>query len=148
MNIVDAYRRTGSFRAAAAICGVNHRTVRRVVERARRGRFDRAPAPRRARNTDVVIALIESTTAVFRLRTRWRRVDTVAEGEDALDSYVDDVRAVHRGGRPPHHHWAVGAPPASSHRRFVLCDGCRPPIARCWRSMPGARPAAQPCHCS
>ena len=42
MNIVDAYRRTGSYRAAAAICGVNHKTVRRVVERSRRGRFERA----------------------------------------------------------------------------------------------------------
>ncbi len=26
MNIVDAFRRTGSYRAAAAICGVNHKT--------------------------------------------------------------------------------------------------------------------------
>lgn len=59
MNIVDAYRRTGSYRAAAAICGVNHKTVRRVVERARRGRFERQPAPRRVRNTDVVLGLIE-----------------------------------------------------------------------------------------
>jgi hypothetical protein len=59
MNIVDAYRRTGSYRAAAAICGVNHKTVRRVVERAGRGRFERAAAPRRLRNTDVVLGLIE-----------------------------------------------------------------------------------------
>ncbi len=59
MNIVDAYRRTGSYRAAAAICGVNHKTVRRVVERARRGRFERQPAPHRPRNTDVVVGLIE-----------------------------------------------------------------------------------------
>lgn len=59
MNIVDAYRRTGSYRAAAAICGVNHKTVRRVVERSRRGRFERVPAPRRPRNTDVVLGLIE-----------------------------------------------------------------------------------------
>src|SRR3990172_2273968 len=59
MNIVDAYRRTGSYRAAAAICGVNHKPVRRVVERAQRGRFERAPALRRTRNTDVVLSLIE-----------------------------------------------------------------------------------------
>jgi transposase len=59
MSIIDAYRRTGSYRAAAAICGVNHKTVRRVVERARRGRFERAAAPRRTRNTDVVLGLIE-----------------------------------------------------------------------------------------
>jgi len=59
MNIVDAYRRTGSYRAAAAICGVNHKTVRRVVDRARRGRFERQTAPRRPRNTDVVLSLVE-----------------------------------------------------------------------------------------
>ena len=58
MNIVDAYRRTGSYRAAAAICGVNHKTVRRVVERSRRGRFERQPAPRRPRNTDQVADLV------------------------------------------------------------------------------------------
>ncbi len=58
MNIVDAYRRTGSYRAAAAICGVNHKTVRRVVERARRGRFERLPTPRRPRNTDAVASLV------------------------------------------------------------------------------------------
>lgn len=59
MNIVDACRRTGSYRAATAICGVNHKTVRRVLERARVGRFERAPAPRRARDTDAVLGLIE-----------------------------------------------------------------------------------------
>ncbi len=63
MNIVDAYRRTGSYRAAAAICRVNHKTVRRVVERSRRGRFERQPALRRPRNTDVVLALIAETGA-------------------------------------------------------------------------------------
>jgi len=58
MNIVDAYQQTGSYRAAAAICGVNHKTVRRVVERARRGRFERAAAPKRERNTDRVDSLV------------------------------------------------------------------------------------------
>lgn len=59
MNIVDAYHETGSYRGAAAVCGVNHKTVRRVVERAAAGRFERRPAPPRARNTDLVSALVE-----------------------------------------------------------------------------------------
>jgi transposase len=59
MNIVDAYHETGSYRGAAAVCGVHHKTVRRVVERAAAGRFERRPAPPRVRNTDLVSALIE-----------------------------------------------------------------------------------------
>ncbi|HQJ27138.1 MAG TPA: IS21 family transposase [Thermoleophilia bacterium] len=59
MNIVDAYQRTGSYRGAAAVCGVNHKTVRRVVERAGQGRFERRPASRRTHNTDMVAPLIE-----------------------------------------------------------------------------------------
>jgi len=59
MNIVDAYRRTGSYRGAAALCGVNHKTVRRVLERAQQGRFERAPASRRTHNTDPLVSLVE-----------------------------------------------------------------------------------------
>lgn len=58
MNIVDAYRETGSYRAAGLICGVNHKTVKRVVERAALNRFERLPAARRLKNTDAVAALI------------------------------------------------------------------------------------------
>ncbi len=33
MDILAAYREVGSYRAAAAICGTTHKTVRRVVQR-------------------------------------------------------------------------------------------------------------------
>ena len=33
VNIIDAYQKTGSYRAAALVCGTTHKTVRRVVER-------------------------------------------------------------------------------------------------------------------
>ncbi len=59
MNIVDAYHETGCYRGAAAVCGVNHKTVRRVVERAAAGAFERRPAPPRERDTDVAAKLIE-----------------------------------------------------------------------------------------
>lgn len=58
MNIVDAYRETGSYRAAGLICGVDHKTVKNVVERALLNQFDRRQAPARPRNTDAVAALI------------------------------------------------------------------------------------------
>src|SRR5215207_9812541 len=57
MDIVNAYAELGSYRAAAAVCGTTHKTVKRVVERQRTG----GPAGRRAsrpRNTDAMAGLI------------------------------------------------------------------------------------------
>lgn len=45
MNIIAAYQMVGTYRGAAQICGVTHKTVRRVIERAqaRPGRFSKEP---------------------------------------------------------------------------------------------------------
>jgi len=104
MNIVDAYRRTGSYRAAAAICGVNHKTVRRVVERAQRGRFERAPAPRRTRNTDVVLSLIEE---------RVRQTD----GRISAKRLLAEARAAGYGGSARNLRRAVARAKAEWRRR-------------------------------
>jgi len=55
LDILSAYRELGSYRAAAALCGTTHRTVRRVVERR-----DRPPveAPPRPKTTDPYRTLI------------------------------------------------------------------------------------------
>lgn len=58
MNIVDAYHRTGSYRAAGALCGVHHRTVKAVIDRAARNQSGPAPAPPRTRNTDAVATIV------------------------------------------------------------------------------------------
>ena len=34
MNVVNAYREVGTYRGAAEMCGVTHKTVSRVVNRA------------------------------------------------------------------------------------------------------------------
>lgn len=104
MNIVDAYRRTGSYRAAAAICGVNHKTVRRVVERARRGRFERVAAPRRPRNTDAVIGLIEE---------RVRQTD----GRISAKRLLPEARAAGYGGSARNFRRAVARAKAEWRRR-------------------------------
>lgn len=104
MNIVDAYRRTGSYRAAAAICGVNHKTVRRVVERSRRGRFERAAASRRPRNTDRVTGLIEE---------RVRQTD----GRISAKRLLPEARAAGYGGSARNLRRAVAAAKASWRRR-------------------------------
>lgn len=57
MDIAGAYLATGSYRAAAEICGTTHETVRRVLERRARGEEMGRRRPR-AKNTDVVADLI------------------------------------------------------------------------------------------
>ena len=55
LDILSAYRELGSYRAAAALCGTTHRTVRHVVER--QGRPPVEPAPR-LKSTDPLGGLI------------------------------------------------------------------------------------------
>jgi len=55
LDILSAYRDLGSYRAAAALCGTTHRTVRRVVERQGRPPLERPPRPK---GTDPVGELI------------------------------------------------------------------------------------------
>ncbi|TAL07570.1 MAG: IS21 family transposase [Chloroflexota bacterium] len=59
LDIINAYRELGSYRAAAQVCGTTDKTVKRVVERQEAG----APLTRRPRalrrNTDEVVAVIE-----------------------------------------------------------------------------------------
>lgn len=94
MNIVDAYKRTGSYRAAAELCGVNHKTARRVVERAEAGRFERRPAPPRERNTDVVAKLIEERIRTTDGRISAKRLLPAARAEGYLGSARNFRRAV------------------------------------------------------
>jgi transposase len=55
LDILSAYRELGSYRAAAALCGTTHRTVRRVVERRGRPTVERPPRPK---TTDQLGALL------------------------------------------------------------------------------------------
>ena len=34
MDVISAYQQVGTYRGAAAMCGVNHKTVKRIIERA------------------------------------------------------------------------------------------------------------------
>jgi transposase len=59
LDIVNAYRATGSYRGAAALCGTTHKTARRVVERQQRGAEPGRLSVRRERKTDPVRELVE-----------------------------------------------------------------------------------------
>ena len=57
LDIVTAYRQVGSYRGAAEMCGVTHKTVRRVVERAQTGEAAAQRVARR-RNYESVRVLV------------------------------------------------------------------------------------------
>ena len=55
LDILSVYAELGSYRAAAALCGTTHKTVRRVIERRSRPPAVRPPRPK---STDPYLALI------------------------------------------------------------------------------------------
>ena len=65
MDIINAYEETGSLRAAAALCGTTHKTVKRVLERRAAGQRPgrrRAPAPGLADPfTDLIFNKVKAT---------------------------------------------------------------------------------------
>ena len=91
MNIIAAYQMVGSYRGAGEICGVTHKTVRRVIERAEAGEPAAAtPAKDRARNFDEVTDLVKTyrrAPAGGQTRPRYLRAVT-------RQQIIDAARAV------------------------------------------------------
>ena len=67
LDIINAYEETGSLRAAAALCGTTHKTVKRVLDRREAGQRPgrgRAPEPGLAEPfTDLIAAKVRATDA-------------------------------------------------------------------------------------
>ena len=72
MDVVATYRDVGSYRAAAAICGVDPKTVKRKVAAHEAGELDEERAVRAAvaRNTDVVGEVVAERIAGTKARSR------------------------------------------------------------------------------
>jgi transposase len=76
MDVVAAYRDVGTFRGAAAVCGVDPKTVKRKVLAHEAGELDedrvrRAPVPK---NTDGIRALVVERVAATRARISAKRL--------------------------------------------------------------------------
>jgi hypothetical protein len=82
MHIVEKYRELGSYRAAARACGVDHKTVKAVVDRVARGE---AGAPRkpvvRERNYDAVADVVARRVEQTQGRITAKRLLPVARAE-------------------------------------------------------------------
>ena len=93
MDIVNAYAELGSYRAAAALCGTTHKTVKRVVERQRTGEPAEA-RPVRPRNTDAVTDLIAERVAASDGRISAKRLLPLARAAGYGGSARNFRRAV------------------------------------------------------
>lgn len=61
LDVITAYRQVGSYRGAAAICGVSHKTVKRIVRRGQAAE-QRAVVPRNYEGVRTLVAAeIEDT---------------------------------------------------------------------------------------
>jgi transposase len=93
MDIVNAYADLGSYRAAAALCGTTHKTVKRVVERQRTGTpADRRPS--RPRNTDAMRDLIAERVQASDGRISAKRLLPIARTAGYTGSARNFRRAV------------------------------------------------------
>ena len=96
VNIIDAYHETGSYRAAARLCGVAHKTVRRVIERHQAGGpWTRQPRPV-TRNTDPVLSVLAKRVKDTDGRISAKRLLPVARAAGYTGSARNLRRAVAR----------------------------------------------------
>jgi len=113
MDIQSAFREVGSYRGAAEICGVTHKTVKRVVESALR----EEPDPVVAHNYDTVADLVVERVERTKGRISAKRLLPVAVAAGYTGSARNFRRLVaeekaafaaehHRGRRPAI--WAPG----------------------------------------
>jgi hypothetical protein len=82
MNIVEKYRELGSYRAAGRACGVDHKTVKAVVERAVRGEVEVTRAPvAREHNYDTVADVVRRKVESTQGRISAKRLLAIAQAE-------------------------------------------------------------------
>jgi transposase len=110
MDIVNAYAELGSYRAAAAVCGTTHKTVKRIVERQRRGAVERA-RPARPKTVDGVTELIAERVRASAGRISAKRLLPVVRGAGyrgsgrSLRRAVAEAKAAWRKERRVYRPW-------------------------------------------
>jgi transposase len=108
LDILTAYQDLGSYRAAAALCGTTHKTVRRVVERRSAAPLER---PARPKATDPYLRLIETRVWATDGRISAKRLLPLCRAEGytgsarTLRRAVHEVKAEHRRQRRVYRPW-------------------------------------------
>jgi transposase len=97
MDIVNAYLELGSYRAAADVCGVTHKTVKRTVQRWRADTLEEPRQdPPRTHNTDCVEEIIWQRVDATKARITAKRVLPQARAAGYEGSARNFRRAVAR----------------------------------------------------
>jgi len=80
MDIIAAYQQVGTYRGAAEICGVTHKTVCRVIERAQAGGSAPTAEQRKARprNFDGVVELVYTRVKASKGKASAKRMLPIA----------------------------------------------------------------------
>jgi transposase len=108
LDILTAYQELGSFRAAAALCGTTHRTVRRVLERRDGPPAERPPRPKA---TDPHVELIAARVKATDGRISAKRLLPVLKAGGytgsgrTLRRAVAEAKAEHRRQRRVYRPW-------------------------------------------
>ena len=108
LDILTTYQELGSYRAAAALCGTTHKTVRRVVERRARPAAER---PARPKVTDPVLELIAAKVKGTDGRISAKRLLPLCRAEGyagsarSLRRAVAIAKAEHRRARRTYRPW-------------------------------------------
>jgi transposase len=122
LNIIDAYRQLGSYRAAARLCGTSDKTVRRVVERHRAG----GPWYRRPRalhkNTDQVLRVIEEKVRATDGRISAKRLLPLVQAAGYQGSTRNLRRAVAQVKRDWRHRRRVYRPWLATPGEYLVID--------------------------
>jgi transposase len=109
LDILTAFQELGSYRAAAALCGTTHKTVRRVVERRDDGSSPERPP--RPKATDRFMALISAKVRATDGRISAKRLLPILRPEGytgsarTLRRAVRDAKAEHRRSRRVYRPW-------------------------------------------
>ncbi len=108
LDILTAHAELGSYRAAAALCGTTHKTVRRVVERRGRPATERPPRPKA---TDPYGQLIAAKVRATDGRISAKRLLPLCRAEGYTGSArhlrraVAEIKAGHRRDRRVYRPW-------------------------------------------
>ena len=102
MDVISACQQVGTYRGAAAICGVNHKTVKRVIERAEAGGKppDRRP---RACNYVLVAVLVAGRVAATPGRISAKRLLPAAGYRGSARNFRRLVACAKRARRQDNH---------------------------------------------
>lgn len=108
LDIVTAFQELGSLRAAAALCGTTHKTVKRVVERRDTAPAERPPRPRATdAHRDLIAARVKATDG--RISARRLLPLVRAEGYEGsartLRRAVHNAKAAHSRERRTYRPW-------------------------------------------